>query len=304
MYLQHIFLGQFISLSVFDYTRNYLNVTNPSNTVDGKYIHGLVAFLVSDDCSLALQWNAAFAAPFLYNQAMAATYAGGVVYVSSGVFNQVFAVDADTGELLWESPDMGNVYAPPTVVDGKMFVVNANYYADGVTSKMYAYALAPRPAPGPVEPVIDNFRVNISGNAFDLQSLATTGTLDAATNRAVQRLYTGADSTVSSGVVYVRLPIGGEMSTAGLPYGVDWTYTDYWLFDPQRGYVSVGKYDPATWVRGGAGSASVTYTGGTYCYDTQPMSLYSAVVTFKCAYGVQLSLLSFYDSACQCESVY
>ena len=295
---QHLYyiLGQFISIPVFDPSTNYLYITNPSNSADRTYVHGLVAFQVSDTCYLNLLWNTPFTASYLYNDDMTVTLIPGVVFVSTGVFKQVFAIDAQTGAIIWKSNIMGTVFAPPTIVNGRMFVTNCDYNNGGKSSRLWAYSLVNRP-PSPAPTVaVDNYQVVISRHTYNLRSLVSGGLVDPTTGRLIQETYTGTFSSVGS-TYYFRLPIAGELSVRGLPIGLDWDYADFWVSDSTYGDINVGKYSPSTWVIAGPGSATVQFIGYTQCESGG--GFYSGAVTFTCGKDTAQTA-SVSEDSCTC----
>jgi outer membrane protein assembly factor BamB len=119
-----------------------------SNPVDhGRYRRGIVAFRVTASCRLAYEWSGSDAPPGIDSTP---TVAAGVVYFGNGYGKRAVAYDARTGHLLWTSGHTitGNVFAPPTVVNGKVYVASLS-----------GYVLAFGPAPQNTSPPV------ISGRA-------------------------------------------------------------------------------------------------------------------------------------------
>ena len=119
-----------------------------SNPVDhGKYRRGIVAFRVTASCRLAYEWSGSDAPPGIDSTP---TVAAGVVYFGNGYGKRAVAYDARTGHLLWTSGHTitGDVFAAPTVVNGKVYV-----------SSLSGYVLAFGPAPQNTSPPV------ISGRA-------------------------------------------------------------------------------------------------------------------------------------------
>jgi len=50
-------LGNFIGLPAYDPVSQQLYLGNPRDDTSGQYPHGLLAFGVSNDCTLALRWQ-------------------------------------------------------------------------------------------------------------------------------------------------------------------------------------------------------------------------------------------------------
>jgi outer membrane protein assembly factor BamB len=117
--------GQFVGIPAFSPATNMVYVSNPTDSNDGTYQHGMVALKVQSDCTLTLAWqtqvgsmigqgNAAFSPP---------TIANGVVYMGDGLGQQVFAFDAKTGKQLWASSTItGSIFAAPLVFNSKLYV--------------------------------------------------------------------------------------------------------------------------------------------------------------------------------------
>ena len=109
-------------------------VANPSDSTDGTYTHGLLALKVKGDCTLGLAWQAKLGA----NHAIGSppSVAGGVVYFADGFGRKLFALDATTGDVLWDSGRTihGSIQTAPVVVNGQLYVgaLNGFLYAFGV----------------------------------------------------------------------------------------------------------------------------------------------------------------------------
>jgi hypothetical protein len=113
-----------------------LLVTTPE---DGQkpYVHGLSAMRVNAKCTgISLAWHVSpsISPDAKTNPFSPATVANGVVYfgVEGPNEDQLFAVAASkgsgvaSGQVLWQSPALaGGMIAPPTVVNGRVFVVAA-----------------------------------------------------------------------------------------------------------------------------------------------------------------------------------
>jgi hypothetical protein len=109
-------------------------VSNPLNR--GPYRHGLVAFRVTGGCRLSLAWSASDGHD---GDGSSPTVAAGVVFYGDGSGHQVIALDARTGQRLWDSGRdiRGSVYAGPAVVNGQVYVSSVGGY-------LYAFAPAPQ----------------------------------------------------------------------------------------------------------------------------------------------------------------
>lgn len=118
----------------WDPVTNMLYVANTSNSSSGPFKHGLVALKASRSCSVSLAWQRAVGPDNLGAQTPP-TVANGVVYYSDVKGNTEFAFDAATGRELWHSTGItGNIFAPATIVNGRLFVPawNGKLYAFGV----------------------------------------------------------------------------------------------------------------------------------------------------------------------------
>jgi outer membrane protein assembly factor BamB len=102
-------------------------VTNPLDS--GQYHRGIVAFQVTAGCQLSYAWSATYGPQVLDSSP---TVADGVVYfgLSSGYQAHAAALDARSGHLLWTSGGAIKtpVFAPPTVVNGKVYVSSVGGY--------------------------------------------------------------------------------------------------------------------------------------------------------------------------------
>jgi outer membrane protein assembly factor BamB len=125
----------FIGEVAYDPVLHQIYVSNPRNDGVGTYFHGLIALAPQADCTLALVWqqqvglNAADTVP------APPVAANGVVYFATGVGAQIFAMDATSGQVLWNSGSLisNPIFAAPTVVNGQLFVAayDNNIYAFG-----------------------------------------------------------------------------------------------------------------------------------------------------------------------------
>jgi hypothetical protein len=98
-----------------------LYVTNPSNSSDGTYRHGLLAFAVRPNCMIRLAWQKTVGRNNLIGSPP--IVAGGVVYVAMAWDQRVYGFDSITGQALWNSGEAigGAVFAPPVVANGRLF---------------------------------------------------------------------------------------------------------------------------------------------------------------------------------------
>ncbi len=113
-------------------TTHLLYIGNSSNS--GVYKHGMVAFSVDANCQLSLAWQTTVGPNF--TSVSPPTVAGGLVYYGDGYGNQLFALNATSGEQLWSSGStiQGAIYGAPTVVNGRVFVGSWD-------NKLYAFGL-------------------------------------------------------------------------------------------------------------------------------------------------------------------
>ena len=108
-------------------------VSNSSDSDSDVYQHGMVAFQVKRNCTLALAWHQTVGSNL--SSVSPPTVADGVVYYGDGIDNMLRAFNASNGTPLWDSGATitGNLYAAPTVVDGRVFVTawDGHLYAFG-----------------------------------------------------------------------------------------------------------------------------------------------------------------------------
>lgn len=114
--------GELIGVPAWDPATGMVYVSNPADLAGGPYRHGILAFTVGADCLLHLAWQQTQG----MNAAVVSspTIANGVVYYGDGPGNEVLALAAATGDVLWRSADVitGGVWAPPIVVNGRLYV--------------------------------------------------------------------------------------------------------------------------------------------------------------------------------------
>lgn len=111
-----------VGVPAYDATTRMVWVSNPADLTGGEYRHGLLAFSVGTDCQLHLAWQQALGV----NGAVASppTVTNGVVYYGDGPGNELLALSAASGAVLWRSGTTieGGIYAPPIVVNGRLHV--------------------------------------------------------------------------------------------------------------------------------------------------------------------------------------
>ncbi len=111
---------RFNGLPAWDPVTNMLYVSNSSDSSSGPYLHGMVA-LKATGCTLSLAWQKSVGPSF--TSVSSPSVANGVVYYGDGRGAQEFAFDAATGTQLWSSGSTtGQLFAAPTVTNGKLFV--------------------------------------------------------------------------------------------------------------------------------------------------------------------------------------
>jgi outer membrane protein assembly factor BamB len=127
--------GNFIGAPAFSPQTNLVYVSNWSS--NGVFKPGLVALSMNASCVLQLQWNSVVSTGSGGGNRPTTSPAvgNGVVYFGSGIGNQVYAIDAASGTLLWTS---GSAVAGPTfaapIIDGHLFIGSWDHklYAFGV----------------------------------------------------------------------------------------------------------------------------------------------------------------------------
>lgn len=122
--------GNFIGLPAYDPASQQLYVGSPRDDVSGQYPHVLLAFKVSHNCTLTLQWQQTIgfdASQVPQNPTIPPVVANSVVYYSTGAASTVFAYSS-TGNYLWDSGQQitGAIIATPTVVNGLLLVADYN----------------------------------------------------------------------------------------------------------------------------------------------------------------------------------
>jgi outer membrane protein assembly factor BamB len=126
----------FIGVAAYSPATQLVYVIVPKDSVDGAYKRGLVALRLDADCKLQLAWQYPVA-----TNVTTPTIANGVVYFTGGFSGKIFALDAATGALLWDSglTVTGRLPATPIVVEGHL-------YAVGYDRRLHAYGLPPAPS--------------------------------------------------------------------------------------------------------------------------------------------------------------
>ena len=123
-----------INVPAYSPANNTLYVVNAK--ANGPYVAGLLAFKIDDNCNLSLAWQTAAT----LRLGSTPTVANGVVYYTGGYTDKVYALNADTGALLWSSgTEIGGHPMPtPVMVNGQLFV-------SAYDGKLHAYGLPASP---------------------------------------------------------------------------------------------------------------------------------------------------------------
>ena len=122
--------GGFIGLPAYDPVYNHVYLSNPKTDATGRYPHGLLAFQVMGDCTLALAWQATLGFDITQvpdNPAIPPMVANSIVYYSTGSSSTIYAY-SPLGRILWYSglDVRGGIFAPPTIVNGLLLVADYN----------------------------------------------------------------------------------------------------------------------------------------------------------------------------------
>ena len=115
-------INEFIGVPAWSPDTQMLYVSNPTGTLDGAYVNGMVAFRMNASCRLEKAWNTvAGVKSFVVGTP---TIANGVVYYPTGGANKVIAFNALTGQPLWNSDTALTrpVFTEPTVINGRLYV--------------------------------------------------------------------------------------------------------------------------------------------------------------------------------------
>jgi outer membrane protein assembly factor BamB len=129
--------GEFFGMPAWDPVTNAIYVSNPADSPDGTYGHGLVALQANASCQMSLLWQqtAGVTVKSGGNPAVPPLVANGVVWYAGGIAKQVNAFDAATGKPLWDSGKTikGITKASPMVANGQVFFLGG--------TRIYAYGL-------------------------------------------------------------------------------------------------------------------------------------------------------------------
>ena len=115
--------SKFIGMPSFDPVTNSIYVSNPKDSEDGTYPHGLIALQANASCQLSLLWQQTIGPNGNISPAVTPFIANGVVYYAEGSAQEMTAFNAASGAILWTSGTLGGyANAPPLVVNGRVFV--------------------------------------------------------------------------------------------------------------------------------------------------------------------------------------
>jgi len=129
-------LGIFIGMPAYSSRTRMLYVANPGPAAPG-YAHGMLAFRIDDRCHLRLAW-AWRGGPDGTTPVSSPTVTEDVVLYGAGRAGQLIALDATTGQHIWDSGRAigGAVFAPPIAVAGRVFVAAWDEHDGGA---LYAF---------------------------------------------------------------------------------------------------------------------------------------------------------------------
>jgi outer membrane protein assembly factor BamB len=126
--------SKFIGMPSFDPVTNAVYVSNPKDSANSVFLHGLIALQANASCQLSLLWQQTLGLNGNKSPSVTPFIANGVVYYAEGNASEMTAFNAASGAALWSSGTLpGFTKAPPLVVNGQVFV--------GAGQFMYAYGL-------------------------------------------------------------------------------------------------------------------------------------------------------------------
>ena len=138
--------ADFIGLPAYSPATNmlYVNLPNDYTGSGYSYSHGLAALRLGTGCTVSPSpaWNASFGVlpqqTSIDDPHAPPTVANGVVYTSGGPNNVVYALNAQTGQVLWTSGSTisAEVWAAP-MVDKNLYAVSRA----GGSGTIYAFGL-------------------------------------------------------------------------------------------------------------------------------------------------------------------
>jgi hypothetical protein len=119
-----------IGLPAYSPVDRMLFMANPSDSPDGQYTAGMLAFDIQPDCTLSLTWQQTYGQGVPFNVPPTPTVANGVVYAADGGSidpSTLQAFDAKTGQILWSQQFSGGDWSSPIVVNGKLFTAPGDH---------------------------------------------------------------------------------------------------------------------------------------------------------------------------------
>ncbi|MGF6604687.1 hypothetical protein P3T23_009443, partial [Paraburkholderia sp. GAS448] len=134
--------GTNIGLPAWDPVLNQLYMAAPSHSPTGFDNHGLLALGISGNCSVSLAWQQPVGKDSVSgNPAISPIVANGVVYYADGIANQVFAMDAKSGQILWSTNSLPVAERPTSAILTSPTVVNGQLFVAGMDHKLRAFGL-------------------------------------------------------------------------------------------------------------------------------------------------------------------
>lgn len=142
--------GQFISSPAWDPDSNMLVIADPADTdltgdPSTTFVHGAVGLKLLSTCKLQKRWNAQLdvTAPrgnYAYSSPTIVGPVGNrVVFLTTGKFNNVYAISLYTGQVLWKGALDDAAFAAPTIINGVVLVSGRGSTPDG--QALYAFGL-------------------------------------------------------------------------------------------------------------------------------------------------------------------
>jgi outer membrane protein assembly factor BamB len=112
----------FFGVPAYSTKNRMFYVVNQKGSPDHTYVPGIAAFKVNASCRLELAWQTRLPT----SNGTAPSFANGVVYVTSGGSGKVYALNALTGELLWDSgASMSDrAYSQAVIANGTLYAVS------------------------------------------------------------------------------------------------------------------------------------------------------------------------------------
>jgi outer membrane protein assembly factor BamB len=113
-----------IGLVAYSPVTKMIYMNNPAPSPDATYSSGMLAFAVQPDCTLSLAWQQPYGDGVFHNTMGTPTIANGVVYAGDGAVipSRLRAMDASTGQVLWQTGFGSPNYSTPVVVNGHVFI--------------------------------------------------------------------------------------------------------------------------------------------------------------------------------------